>query len=234
MQSHTLNTQARTGTGKGPNRQLRAQGLVPAVCYGLGSEPTQISVSPKELAAALSTELGRNMVIKLALGGKEELAMVQELQVHPVTRKPVHVDFFRIDPEKTIDREVPLIADGKAKGVVEGGELVVIYRVLPLRAKPGFFPAKVTVDVSPLEIGDHIKAKDLPLPAGVSVALPPERNVVSCTVMRKRAEEEEAAAAAAAPGAAGAPAEGGAAPAAGAAAAGGAAPAAKAAEPKKK
>ncbi|HKU44211.1 MAG TPA: 50S ribosomal protein L25, partial [Polyangiales bacterium] len=97
------------------------------------------------------------------------------------------------------------VAEGKAKGVVAGGELVVIYRDLPLRAKPGQFPAKITVDVTPLEIGDHIKVKDLQLPAGVEVVLPSERNVVSCVTMRKRAEEEEAAAA---PGAPGAPAAG--------------------------
>jgi large subunit ribosomal protein L25 len=216
MQSHTLTTETRSQKGKGAARQLRARGLMPAVCYGLGRDPQELAVSPKELTAALSTELGRNMVVKLAMGGSEELVMVQELQIHPVSRKPLHVDFYRIDPDKEIDRAVPLIAEGKAKGVVEGGELVVIFRMLPLRAKPGYFPAKLTVDVTPLEIGDHVKAKDVALPAGVKVALPPERNVVSCTVMRKRAEEEEAAAPGATP-------EGGAAPAAGAPAAAGAA-----------
>ncbi|HEX2675070.1 MAG TPA: 50S ribosomal protein L25 [Polyangiales bacterium] len=220
MASHNIATEARTETGKGANRQLRLRGLMPAVYYGPGREPQGLAVSPKELAVALSTELGRNALVSLKINGAEELAMVQDLQVHPVTRKPLHVDFYKIDPEKEIERGVPFIAEGKAKGVVEGGELVVIYRLLPLRAKPAAFPAKITVDVSPLEIGDHIKVKELKLPAGVTAALPPERNVVSCVTMRKRADEEEAAAAAA-PGAAGAPAAGAAAaaPAAGAAAA---------------
>lgn len=229
MQTHTLTTENRDQTGKGAARQLRTRGLLPAVFYGPGREPKGLAVSPKELTAALSTELGRNALVKLTVGGKEELAMVQDLQVHPVTRKPVHVDFYGVDAAQEITREVPFIAEGKAKGVVEGGELVVIYRMLPLRAKPGQFPTKITVDVSPLSIGDHVKVKDLALPPGVSAALPPERNVVSCTTIRKRAEEEEAAAAA--PGAPGAAPEAGAAPAAAAGAAG-AKPAAKAGDKK--
>ncbi len=226
MPNQVLTTETREQTGKGPNRQLRARGLVPAVYYGPGFEPMGLAVSPKELAAALSTEHGRNTVVTLNIGGKEEHAMVQELQVHPVTRKPVHVDFYKIDASKPIERLVPFIAEGKAKGVVAGGELIVVYRDFPLRAKPGTFPSKIVVDVTNLEIGDHLKVKDVKLPPGVEATLPAERNVVSCITMRKRAEEEETAVAGA-PGAA--PAAGAAAPAAGAAAAAPAAGAAKAA-----
>jgi large subunit ribosomal protein L25 len=120
--------------------------------------------------------------------------MVQDLQVHPVTRRPLHVDFYRVDTESTIERRVAFVTEGRAKGVVAGGELIVIYRELPLRAKPGGFPSRVTSDVTNLEIGDHIKVKDLNLPAGVEVVLPAERNVVSCVTMRKRRDEEEVAA----------------------------------------
>lgn len=201
MSTHTVVAESRSQTGKGAARQLRAKGLVPAVYYGPGHEPTGLAVSPKELIAALSTAHGRNALITLQISGKDELAMVQDLQVHPVTRKPVHVDFYRVDTQATIERNVPFVAEGRAKGVVAGGELAVVYRALPLRAKPGTFPARVQVDVTNLEIGDHLKVKDLSLPEGVTVALPAERNVVSCTTVRKRKDEEEAAAAAA-PGAA--------------------------------
>jgi len=201
MTSHTLVAESRPETGKGAARQLRAKGLVPAVYYGPGHEPTGLAVSPKELIAALSTAHGRNALITLQIAGKDELALVQDLQIHPVTRRPIHVDFYRVDTDQTLEREVPLAAEGRAKGVVAGGELVVVYRALPLRAKPGKFPARIQVDVTNLEIGDHIKVKDLSLPEGVTVALPAERSVVSCTTLRKRGEEEDAAAAAA-PGAA--------------------------------
>jgi large subunit ribosomal protein L25 len=196
-----LTTEARDLIGKGPARQLRARGLVPAVFYGRETKPTGLAVSPKELTAALSTSFGRNVLMTIKVGGKDELAMVQDLQIDPVTRKPIHVDFYRVDSAQQIVRKVPFVADGKAKGVVAGGELVVIYRALDVRAKPDQFPAQIKVDVTPLEIGDHIKVKDLQLPEGVEVVLPSERNVVSCVTMRKRKDEEEAAAAAAAPGA---------------------------------
>jgi large subunit ribosomal protein L25 len=194
MQSHSLSAEARDLIGKNAARQLRARGLVPAVFYGPAMTPAGLSVSPKELTAALSTPYGRNALISLTVGGKTELAMVQDLQIHPVTRKPLHVDFYRIDPERLIERKVPFVAEGKAKGVVAGGELIVIYRELLLRAKPGQLPARLTFDVTPLEIGDHTKVKDLALPAGVEVVLPPERTIISCITMRKRKEEEEAAA----------------------------------------
>jgi large subunit ribosomal protein L25 len=88
--------------------------------------------------------------------------------------------------------------------------MTVIYRALPLRAKPGTFPASIHADVTNLEIGDHIKVKDVKLPEGVSIALPSERNVISVTTVRKRKDEEEAAApGAAAAGASVAPAAGG-------------------------
>src|SRR5512143_1251365 len=143
MSSQTLIAESRPQTGKGAARQLRAKGLVPAVYYGPGHEPTGLAVSPKELIAAISTAHGRNALITLKIGGKEELALVQDLQIHPVTRKPVHVDFYRVTTEQTIEREVPFVTEGRAKGVVAGGELAVIYRALPLRAKPGSFPARV-------------------------------------------------------------------------------------------
>jgi large subunit ribosomal protein L25 len=189
----TITTELRTQTGKGAARQLRARGLVPAVYYGRGLSPAGLAVSPKELIAALSTAHGRNALLTLKVDGKDELVMVQDLQIHPVTRRPLHVDFYRVDTESTIERRVAFVAEGRAKGVVAGGELIVIYRELPLRAKPGGFPSRVTGDVTNLEIGDHIKVKDLVLPAGVEAVLPLERNVVSCVTMRKRKEEEEAA-----------------------------------------
>lgn len=207
--NHTLVAEARPQTGKGAARQLRAKGLVPAVYYGPGHEPTGLAVSPKELIAALTSAHGRNTLIKLQIGGKAEMAMVQDVQIHPVTRQPVHVDFYRVDLEREIERDVTFVADGRAKGVVAGGEMTVIYRALPLRAKPGAFPSSVHADVTNLEIGDHIKVKDVKLPEGVSVALPPERNVISVTTVRKRKEEEEAAAPGAAAGASVAPAAGG-------------------------
>jgi large subunit ribosomal protein L25 len=217
MQPTTLSTEIRDSRGKNAARQLRAKGRIPAVFYGNGTEPVAISLSPKELSAALSTEVRRNAVLELDVGGQKQLAMVKELQVHPVTRELRHADLYRVTLDSHIVVQVPLRANGKAKGVVAGAELFVLYRELPVRTTPDKIPTVIEVDVTNLDLNETLHVKDLPLPAGVTVALPAERSVISCHEARKKPDDEADAAAAA--GAPGAPAAAGAAPAAGAVAA---------------
>jgi large subunit ribosomal protein L25 len=206
---------------------LRARGLVPGVFYGPGAEPIGIAVAPKALTQVLSTPHRRNALLKLNIAGQEHLAMVKELQVHPITRAPLHLDLYKVSLDREIAVWVPFVAEGKAKGIIDGGEVNVIYRDLPVRTTPDKIPAVITVDVTNLELNSHISTKELSVPEGVTIALDPERHVVTCAEPRKLPEEEEAApaGAAAAPGAEGAApaAAGGAAPAA-APAAGGKAP----------
>jgi large subunit ribosomal protein L25 len=109
---------------------------------------------------------------------------------------------------------VPLRTSGKAKGVAAGGELYVLYRELPVRTTPDKIPAAIEVDVTEVELGTTLHVRDLQLPEGVAVALPPERSVISVAEARKRQEEEVDPAAAAAGGAAAAPAAAAAKPAA--------------------
>jgi large subunit ribosomal protein L25 len=227
MQTQALTAEVRHEGGKGPSRQLRMKGLIPAVFYGPGTEPTRLAVSPKDLRKALSTDLGRNQVIELSIAGKKELALVRDLQIHPVERDVIHVDFYRVELGRAVLVDVPFETKGKAVGVTEGGELHVIFRRIPVKALPDKVPVKIVVEVSHLAIGDVIHVKEVAVPEGVTIALGPERTVVACAAERKYVEEEVApvAGAAAVPGAPGA------APAAGAApgAAGAAAPAAGAA-----
>jgi large subunit ribosomal protein L25 len=232
MDALTLTTEMRPKgeTGKGPARRLRARGLVPGVFYGPGAEPVSIAVAPKALTQVLSTPHRRNALLKLSIDGQEHLAMVKELQVHPITRAPLHLDLYKVSLEREIHVMVPFVTEGKAKGTVDGGEVNVIYRNLPVRATPDKIPPVITVDVTNMELNSHLSTKDLQLPPGVTVAFEPDRHIVTCAEPRKiAAEEEEAAAAAAAatPGAEGAApaAAGAAAPAAAAPAAGGKAPA---------
>lgn len=220
MEPLALPTEARTQKGKSAARQLRAKGLAPAVFYGAGIAPVSLAVAPKALLKVLTTPYRRNQVIEIEVAGQKQLAMVKELQVHPVTRAIEHVDLYKVDMGKPVDTEVPLLTEGKAKGVVAGGEIYVNFRALPVRCTPDKIPAQVTVDVTNMELGDTLRAKDVGVPAGVEILLDPERSVIACAEPRKiKTEEEEAAEAAAAAGAAApAAAAGAAAPAAGAAA----------------
>jgi large subunit ribosomal protein L25 len=217
MQIETLQAEVRQSGGKGSARQLRNKGLIPAVFYGPGTQPTALAVDPKALRKALGTEHGRNQVVALAIGDKKELAVVRELQIDPLKRDLQHVDFYRVELGRPIVQEVPFETKGKAAGVVAGGELRVIFRTLPVKASPEKVPAKIVVDVTNLQLNQAIQTKDLQLGEGVTVMLAPERSLVAVVAEEKRRGEEEAAAA---PGAAAAPAAAGkAAPAAGAKAA---------------
>ena len=230
MDIQTLQAEVRHGGGKGPARQLRMRGLIPAVFYGPGTEPTSIAVNPKELRKVLSTEYGRNQVIELMLGGKKELAIVREIQIHPLERDLLHADFYRVELDREIEQKVPFETKGKALGVAEGGILRIIFRELPVRCSPNKVPAKIVVDVTHLNLHEAIHTRDLQLPEGVVVTLPADRSLVAVVAEDKRGTEEDVAAAAGAAVAGAA-----AAPAAGAAAAGGkAAPAAAKAAPAKK
>jgi large subunit ribosomal protein L25 len=208
MQTTKLNAETRTINGKGAMRRLRNNGKIPAVSYGKGIGTEQFAVSPKEILAILGTERGRNTVIELEIpGGRNRTVLLADFQYHPVTRSLLHADFLEVKEDQAVDVDVPFEVTGKPKGVVAGGILRQVYRKLPLRCVPSKIPVKISHDVTELDIDDAVASKQLALPEGVTVRLPPEQTVVSVTTEKKKPDEAEAAA----PGAAGAaaPAAGG-------------------------
>jgi large subunit ribosomal protein L25 len=208
MEAVTLQAEVRKESGKGPARRLRMRGLVPAVFYGPGADTTPLAIPPKELIRALLSARGRNSIIKLAMpGGGQELALVKDVQVHPVSRALLHVDFYRVALDKPVVVEVPFRVTGRALGQQEGGRLNITLRTLPVRALPEQIPDELTVDVSPLVIGTGLQVKDIAVPPGAEILARPTMTVVTCTEERQPIEEE-AAAAVPVEGAEGAPAEG--------------------------
>ncbi|MBN8614343.1 MAG: 50S ribosomal protein L25, partial [Deltaproteobacteria bacterium] len=203
MEAQTLKAEVRNGSGKGPARQLRMRGLIPAVFYGPEKKPMNLTVSPIEVSTALSGVFGRNQLVELDFGsGKKELALVRDLAVDAISRKPLHVDFYSVALDRPVRAKVPFIANGRAKGVAEGGVLHKIFRELPVLGPPAAIPADITVDVTALGMHQGIKTKDLALPEGVSVALPAERNLVVVTTKEKEKPEDDGTAVPGAPGAA--------------------------------
>ena len=192
MEPLALQVEVREERGKGPARQLRAKGLLPAVFYGPGVETKGLALSPKELTKALETEYRLNVVLKLAIAGQDHLAMVKEVQVDPVSRTPLHVDLYKVSDDRHVNVSVPLRTTGRALGVQQGGKLNVVFRELPLRTTPGAIPAAITVNVSALEMGAVFKVQDLDLPEGVEVLLPPERRLILISEDRKKAADDAA------------------------------------------
>ncbi|MCY3649656.1 MAG: 50S ribosomal protein L25 [Acidimicrobiaceae bacterium] len=157
--------------GTRPSRRLRRSGRVPAVVYGMGSEPLTVSVDRTDLRVALNTEAGLNALITLDVEGGRQLSIVKDLQRHPVRRDVLHVDFLRIDPDQEVEVDVPLILTGEAKKVTQASGMVdQVMHHLPVLAKPADIPVEVTADVSDLEVGSSLRVSDIDLPAGVTPA----------------------------------------------------------------
>ena len=189
MNEHALQAEVRLEVGKGPARRLRMQGKIPAIFYGAGTDPICLTVSPKDLETILLGEYRRNSVIKLNIDGTEELSMVKDVMVDPVTRIPLHADFYRITLENPVVVDVPLRTEGRAKGVQAGGQLNVTVRTVRLKTTPDKIPAAVTVDVTELNLDESVTVADLPLGDGVEALMPPDRRVILVAESRRVVED---------------------------------------------
>jgi large subunit ribosomal protein L25 len=227
MEVGKLTVTLRNTSGKGNATKLRLKGLVPGICYGASPdgkiEPVLISVNVKALRAALDPVRKANTVLDLTIEGGAKAqklhALVKDYQIDTLRRDITHVDLLAIDPDKEVVAEVPLEFIGKPAGIIDGGQLRIVMRDLTVRSKPNDIPVKLTVDVSPLGIGDVIHVSAIALPPGVISITNRDLAVVTCA---KPEEEKVEVPVDGAPAVAGAVATAGATPAAGAAPAAGA------------
>lgn len=184
--------------GKSGARQARTNGLIPAILYGRNYEPTTITINDREFKGVTSTQSGMNVLLNLVGDdGKKVVARVREYQAHPISREFTHVDFQAVDLTKKISVEVPVHLEGKAKGVKEGGVLVIDRRSLVVKCLPTAIPNNIVVDISGLAIGQGVHINDLKLPEGVEC--PHEINFGIVSVVTPMKEEVAAPAAEAVP-----------------------------------
>ena len=199
-------------TGRAESRSLRVKKMVPGVIYG-AIENAHISLHVNDILK-YNSRAYENALLNIKssnpkLNGK--VALIKEVFVHPLTRRPEHVDLFALDMTKTVRVSIEIRLEGKAIGISEGGFLNIVSRQVEVECLPTEIPDFIIVDVSNLGVGDSIHASELTIPEGVKLISRPELTIAAVV---EQAEEEAAAPAA---GAA-APAAGAAAPAAGAAA----------------
>jgi large subunit ribosomal protein L25 len=192
----------RSGHGKGASRRTRAESLVPAVVYSKAAGAQSIAVEPKSLSKALLGAKRRNQLIELKIkdaAGKvaSHHVLTKEVQIHPVKRHALHVDFHAVDPNQPIAMKIPLETVGKSKAVVAGARLQIVLRTLNVMVKPGDAPEKITFDTTDTEIG-VVRAKSVVLPAGCVLTDDPELPVLSLRMPRGEKAATEAAPAAAA------------------------------------
>lgn len=191
----TLPARSRSLKGKGPARRARAEGLVPAVLYGRGLEAVPLAVDAKAVHAALHTEAGANVLVNLQLDGKRFLAVPREIQRHPIRGTLLHVDFVNVARDVEITADVPVHLVGDAHGVKMGGLIEHHLWEVKVEALPSKIPSAIEVDISTLDIGQHLRVEDLQAPPGVQILTASEdfvASVVEPQVAQPAAEEAEA------------------------------------------
>src|SRR3954451_10927270 len=195
----TLPAEARDRAGKGASRALRRDGRVPAVVYGEKKEPLAIHVEEKLLYKMLLTGHFMNSVVMIDFEGKPHRTLPKAVDFHPVSSRPIHVDFLRIGEHTKVTVAVPVRFDNEeaSPGLKRGGVLNVVQHELELVCDASKIPNEIHIDLTGLEIGDSIHISQVQLPEGAIPSIE-DRDFTVATVVAPsavKAEEEEAAAA---------------------------------------
>lgn len=172
--------------------KLRRQGTLPGVVYGAGQESMPIAMDAREFEV-LHRQAGRNAVVDIELeGSKLQPVLLHVIQEHPVTRKPIHIDFLAVnmEEERTIDVQILMVGESEAVDK-QGGVLLHLRDVVLIRAKPDDIPSGVELDITPLvDFEQTLHASDLRMPPGVTLVTDPTEAVAR--VQAPRLEEVEA------------------------------------------
>ena len=164
----TLSAETRDRAGKGASRELRRQNRVPAVIYGNKQEPELIHVEEKALVKLLMTGHFSNSVVEIELGGKKQITIPKDVAFHPVSDRPMHVDFLRIVKGAKVDVEVPVmfVNEGASPGLKRGGVLNIVRPELERICEKDQIPDDIQIDVAGFDIGDSIHISHVKLPKG--------------------------------------------------------------------
>ncbi len=164
-----LKAEARPKAGKGASRAARRAGLVPAVIYGAKQAPDAIQVSEKELRKLINTGHFTTAIIDIDVDGKTQKALMRDIQLHPVSERPVHLDFLRVDANTKVYIKVPVHFKDQLEspGIKRGGVLNIVHHEIELECPAGSIPDEVMISLKGLDVGATIHLTDVALPTGV-------------------------------------------------------------------
>ena len=205
MKSVALNAFPRALGRRAGAKRLRSSGRIPAIIYGRHAQPQRLEVSAREMGDLIHHSISENLLVDLAVkddSRPKRLALVQEVQHHPLSGAVLHVDFHEVAEDEKVTVMVPVDTVGEATGVKTGGGVLehVLFRV-KARGLPKDLPEQIIVDVSHLNIGQAIHIGEIKAPAGVEILGDKQIPVIAVAAPRTEEEEAaEAAEAAAAPG----------------------------------
>ena len=189
----TLPAETRDRAGKGASRALRRDGRVPAVIYGEKKEPLAIHVEEKLLHKMLRTGHFMNSVVMIDVGGKPNRTLPKAVDFHPVSSRPIHVDFLRIGEHTKVTVAIPVRFDNEAAspGLKRGGVLNVVQHEIELICDAASIPDELHVDLTGLDIGDSIHISQVQLPEGVTPAIDDRDFTVATLVAPSAMKSEE-------------------------------------------
>jgi large subunit ribosomal protein L25 len=191
MKSIAISGSPRENVGKRDAKELRYQGLVPAVLYG-GKTQTHFAVSAADLKPVIYTPVVH--FIDITVAGTKSTAIIQDIQFHPLTEQILHVDFLLLDEKKPIAIEIPIRLTGTSPGVKMGGKLVQKLRKLRIKALPKDHLDNIDVSIEGLEVGKSVRVADLKLDK-LTITNAIEDTIVSVTTSRALRQAEQDAAA---------------------------------------
>jgi large subunit ribosomal protein L25 len=191
-----LNAVTRTDTGKGQSRTLRREGRLPAVLYGPNTDSVMLSINRVELEDIVKGGSAGQALLSISVDGAKEprTAMIKELQVSPLSRDYLHVDFYEVDMKNKIHVMVPVTTTGKSVGIEMGGMLQLIRRELEVLCMPGDIPEFIEIDITELNIGDSVHVEDVQLEGDVEIPHDVDftiLTILSATMAEEEVEEEE-------------------------------------------
>jgi large subunit ribosomal protein L25 len=192
----SLVAQPREGAGKGASRSLRRTGRVPGVIYGEKAPQEMVSLEARELRRAMQGARFFSTLCNLQMNGAAIRVLPREVQVHPVTDEPLHVDFVRVGRGATITVTIPVVFahEDISLGLKRGGVLNIVRRELELLCPADAIPREIVVDLKDADIGDSLHISHVTLPEGVRPAIS-DRDFTIATISAPtifREEEEEA------------------------------------------
>ena len=193
----TLSAESRARAGKGAARATRRAGRIPGIIYGDNKEPALISLEPRELSRALAKRGFLATLVDLSVGGAVERTLPREVQYHPATDAPLHVDFMRVGADTRVTVTVPVVFSNPemSPGIRRGGILNIVRHGIELNCPVDHIPDHLVVELNGLEIGDSVHISRVLIPEGCRPTIT-ERDFTIASVAASSAVREEAAAAA--------------------------------------
>ena len=190
--SVVLDVVVREETGTGNAREARRNGVVPGVVYGGDKDAIAIGIKYNEVLKAINSGQFLSNMVELKHDGKLQKAITKDVQFHPVTDAPMHVDFYRVTEKTIIDVDVPavFVGDDKSPGMKRGGALNVVRYNIEVKCPAGAIPENIEVDISNLEIGDAIHLSEVTLPPNVTPGIT-DRDVTIATIVASRTSKTE-------------------------------------------